>query len=285
MTHRVIDLKNAHGKKAAIRNGIQHAIYDWIITLDADVILGPFWLTSVSNAINSLECDMIILPLMIDEGKSAFEKMQCIEFMSLLGTTAAMAIAGRPILCNSANLAFRKSAWDNANQMRIDDNISSGDDMFLLHALKKTGKIKWLHSTDAIAYTSPVSTLSEFISQRVRWTSKSLHYRDMETSLTAILVVVINSVLVAFFVLGFENRAYMNLFLVTMLVKTSFDLLLIVRVARWTGKQGLLAYAIVVSILYPFYAMLIPLVGIFYRPKWKGRTISLRPSKKSVREE
>ncbi len=280
LSHKVISLEENSGKKAALSEGIHAAKHEWIITIDADVILGPKWLTAIRGAMETFDCDMIILPLFIDDGKTTFEKMQCIEFMSLLGTTAAMATAGMPILCNGANLAFKKSAWIEMSLKRDDDSISSGDDMFLMHALKKNGKIKWLHNIEAIAVTAASPNFSEFIAQRIRWTTKSLQYKDISTILTGTLVAVINIALLTILFLGIVDHKYLLLYGVSFLLKMLVDFTLIKQVAAWTDKKHLLICILPVSLIYPLYAVLIPVVGFFYHPKWKGRTISLRQQRK-----
>ena len=43
--------------------------------------------------------------------KSLLSRLQAMEFTSLAASTAAAIGIGHPILCNGANLAFRKSAF------------------------------------------------------------------------------------------------------------------------------------------------------------------------------
>jgi hypothetical protein len=69
-------------------------------------------------------------------------------------------------MCNGANLAFTREAYLN-NSDNLHDEITSGDDVFLLHSLKKNhSKILWLERSDAIVTTASSPTTSSFSTMR-----------------------------------------------------------------------------------------------------------------------
>lgn len=266
------------GKKQTLHAGIMQAKNDWIVTLDADVSVGVNWMKSIVNGIHALQGDMIILPMSIQEEPGIFNKIQCLEFISIIGITAGSAILKTPILCNGGNLAFRKTVYHEAYHSRKDMRISSGDDIFLMHTLKKNHRISWLHNRDAIALTAPCKTISEFFHQRIRWASKSNKYRDNATILFGALVYATNVGLLLYFILALLNYISFESFAVAFITKLVADFLLTIPICRWLGKVHLLLYFPLLSILYPVYLLLIGIGSIFFIPKWKGRRISLSHS-------
>ena len=76
-----------------------------------------------------------------------------LSILSLQGITAGTAMAGNGIMCNGANLAFTRNTYLN-HMENLQFGLPTGDDVFLLHSLKKEAdsKIMWLESSDAIVY-------------------------------------------------------------------------------------------------------------------------------------
>ena len=71
----------------------------------------------------------------IDE-KGIFNIIGKIEFASLQAVTAYIALLNNSIMCNGANLIIRRTTYLQYIN-NINTYIASGDDMFMLHALKK----------------------------------------------------------------------------------------------------------------------------------------------------
>jgi len=124
---------------------------------------------------------MLICPVMLESKPGFFNIFQELEFLGLQGITAGTAVAKRPVMCNGANLVFKKEAYL-VNVNNLHPEIPSGDDVFLLHSLKKNhNNIKWLESEDAVMITAPSATLKDYINQRNRWISKAGAYSDRDT--------------------------------------------------------------------------------------------------------
>ena len=81
---------------------------------------------------------MLLAPVVFSRTKSVFGQLQELEFMSLIAASAGAASVGLPIMCNGANLAYRKNAFEEINGYGADQKFASGDDMFLLMKIRKT---------------------------------------------------------------------------------------------------------------------------------------------------
>jgi biofilm PGA synthesis N-glycosyltransferase PgaC len=131
---RCIDLEAQTGtayKKAAVARGIAAAQGSIIVTTDADCHMGTGWLRAMVQQFDG-ETDLVSGPVAL-EGEGAFAQMQALEFMGLIAVGAAGIAAGSPNMCNGANLAYRKAAFEAVGGFAGIDHIASGDDELLMH--------------------------------------------------------------------------------------------------------------------------------------------------------
>jgi len=273
-----LSLSNTLGKKAALQFGVENSSGELIVTLDADVRVSPDWLQTILQFRQQTNASMIVMPVMFEHEKSLFHRMQTIEFASLMGTTAALVERAVPVMCNGANLAFTREAYERVKGQTGHENLSSGDDMFLLHKLKRENseQIKYLLNREVIGWTKPCETVSEFVSQRARWASKAPAYRDSDAIVVASLIWLTNASIVFSFIAALAGKVLPIQLAILVLVKMSVDYILIQSVMKWFGKKLSFVLFVITALIYPLYSTLIPILGFFYRPKWKGRKISIR---------
>lgn len=263
----ILQLDSCKGKKEAIRKGVSEAKGELIITTDADCTMNSEWLTTMVKSFETNGADLIVGPVLL-KGKNQIS-LQRTEFAALIALTSGAIGIKRPILCNGANLGFRKEVFKNLDPYRNNIKIPSGDDVFFLHELKrKRGikKINFVASESALVSTQGKTDGSAFIQQRVRWGKKSIHYTDRDTILIALLVCFANLSLVFLFIT--QNW---QLFAGMAFVKMGFDLFLLISARRWLGLKYIFANTILLSIVYPFYFLLFALLSLLYQPTWKGR--------------
>ncbi len=176
------------GKKRAIKTAIENTENELIISLDADCLPNENWLQTLVAFYEKEKSDLIVCPVMINERKSFLSKFQQLEFVSLVGSGAGAVGVGKPILCNGANLAFKRSEWlKSEKELHFEE--ASGDDIYLLQSIKKRGgKINFLKNKNTIVTTQPKETVKGFIRQHTRWASKSSALQDRDYFFTALIV-------------------------------------------------------------------------------------------------
>ncbi len=265
----IIDAEGS-GKKQAVRQAVGIAKGELIVTTDADCMPETTWIETIWQFQQKFPSDLIICPVKISADDTLFSKLQALEFATLVASGAGAAGAAMPILCNGANLAFTKKAWlENQDDLHVEE--ISGDDVFLLLAIKKRkGIIRFLKSANAFVSTPASPTIKSFVKQRKRWASKSTAYTDWQIILTACVVLSMSSLSVFLIVMSFFNWFFILGYIALFIFKYTLDTYFLYLVRRFFQLGNIWAYALVLSLIYPFYIVFIALSSFIYKPrKWK----------------
>ena len=271
-----IDLKifNAEkeGKKFAISQALHLAHNDLVIVTDADCVLKTTWIESIVNFYKEKKCKMILAPVLLSPAETFFEKIQVLEHLSLIGSTAGSANIGFPVMCNGANMAYEREAALEVEKFRKDFNIPSGDDMFLMEQFVKNyghQSVKFLLSKSAIVETKTCKTVSEFFRQRRRWVSKTKAYTNWKILATAFTVLFFNLSIVSLFVSAFFIPALWSLYFLITLLKFFIDFPLLKNITSFMNQSSLLKWTLPLEFIYPFYAVFTAISGMLINVKWK----------------
>lgn len=183
------DFVGSH-KKMALRQAIDRARGEIIVTTDGDCRVGPRWLSTVQLFFAQHRPTLVAGPVTFYREASLFEHLQTVEFASLVGTGAACLRAGRPNMANGANLAFLRSAFYEVDGYTGTLHIPSGDDEFLLQKMARRypGRLAFLKHTDAIVRTTAQKTVGQFYQQRKRWASKWKLHRNYYVAGLAVFI-------------------------------------------------------------------------------------------------
>src|SRR5438552_2515384 len=136
----------------------------------------------------------IAAPVILQNNSSVLQMFQALDFLVLQGITAASVYKQFHSMCNGANLAYEKKAFEEVKGFESIDHIASGDDMLLMHKIRKKfpGRLNYLKSKKVIVSTQPMKTWKEFLNQRTRWASKARFYDDKRIFFVLLLVYLFN---------------------------------------------------------------------------------------------
>lgn len=272
---RFILMKNENGKrsgkKAALDVGIKHSSGDIIVTTDSDCRVGPGWISSLTGQFQEEKINMVFGPVAYQTSKNISDKFQSLEFLGLVASGAGAAMAGHPFMCNGANLAYRKIAFQQVKGFEGNEKYLSGDDVFLLHKMKKEfGRkaVVFCKNENALVKTYPLPSLKRFISQRIRWASKSKGYKDHLSILTVIVVFSYSLTVLSSFIAGFFDPVFFLAFGGLLLIKMIADFPLILGITGFTGQRRLMRWYIPFQVVYPAYVVLAGMLSFVKRKKW-----------------
>ena len=258
------------GKKHALSKLIHAAQTEYVWLHDDDVV----WPEAAKNQSSLLSSplmggskgapDLIILPLRMEspslegrDGVGLLHSLQIAEYAAIQELTIRTAKAGRAVMCSGANLIVRREAWLECEE-ELHPEIPSGDDMFLLEAMKRRGmRIAVIDEPDYAAVVRPIPTWRAFFRQRMRWAGKAPHYTDRDILRCGALVVAANILQL--------------LFPPVILIKFPIEYSLVKKRLPSPppeGRPGGVLVVLLLEILYPFYLLLSLLGGLFRQQKW-----------------
>jgi len=260
-------------KKAAITQGVNIAKGEMILCTDGDTRVGPKWVKSMVSQLDVNKHTFVSGPVNLQPANSLITKIQQIEFLSLIGVGAASIYYKLPNMCNGANMAFSKSAFEKVGGYRGKEDIPSGDDEFLMHKIHKAfpRSIKFLKDDQAIVKTSPANSIHSFYSQRKRWAGKWKHYDIWQPKILAGFIFTIQlSLLLSLFAV-IVGLISVQIFISIIALKYLADYLYLNSINRFfKNKMNLLAFT-VLQMVYPLYVIIIGLTSTFGPYSWKGR--------------
>ncbi len=266
------------GKKAAIETGIHQIDCDLVMTTDADCVVSPRWLSLFAALYASKKAKFIAAPVEFFPANSLFVRFQSLDFLGMMGITAAGIKGNFLYMCNGANLAYPLHVFHEVEGFKDINHVASGDDMLLMHkiAQRYPRDIYFLKNVEASVFTYAKDTLDSFLGQRIRWASKSSSYTGYYTIIQLgisylFCVNIVHSLLLIPF-----GKIFLGLFCFQLLLKSIIDFLFLSTVTRFFQQGKLMQFATfwVSQIAHILYITFVGTASIF-QPKyvWKGRKV------------
>lgn len=267
-------LLRAH-KKAAVNLGIENARGEIIVTTDADCFSGRDWLGIMISTFD-INTAFVSGPVEFENNNSLFGKLQKLEFAGLILTGAGLIGSGSPVICNGANLAFRKKVFCEVGGYEDFMNLSSGEDELLMQKIsaKTNYNIKFCMNKKAVVKTEPKTSVKEFMNQRKRWASKGLFYKNKTLVLQLILILLFYISLIIQPLLGIlYNGIFIYSFLFSFLLKIISEFLVLKKGIKILFNKNILHVFLFAEILQVPYIIWSAISGIFGNYKWKDREL------------
>ncbi len=279
-----LERTRAH-KKRAIEKGIAHARGRLILTTDADCTAPTGWIRHMAAAFGDLDADpattsvtaFVSGPVLLRAGRSPFLQMQALEFLGLVSVGAGAIGAGRPTICNGANVAYRRDVFEALGGFHGIDHLTSGDDELLMQKIHDTTphRVRFCPDREAAVVTEPVPTLQAFFEQRRRWASKGAHYPNKRlVALFSAIYLFYLGLLVGLPAWPFVP-ALTPVLLPALALKLVPEAALLGRAAWHFGRARLFATYFLVSQLWQIpYIVVAATAGAWGNYEWKGRRVA-----------
>jgi cellulose synthase/poly-beta-1,6-N-acetylglucosamine synthase-like glycosyltransferase len=261
-------------KKKAIETAINFSSGELIICTDADCTMGADWIKTLVSVYEKENLQFIAAPVKIISNGSWLSVFQILDFISLQGITGASVYKNLYPMCNGANLAYTKKAYDLVGGFSDIDHIASGDDMLLMKKIQAgfPGKTGYIKDQRAIVSTGSAENIRAFFSQRIRWARKISHYKHGATFLTLALVFLVNTCLLLLFISCFFY-GHWRWFLILIAFKTISEYFFVSKVAHFFQQQSLMKYFSLCQPFHILYTVIAGSFGSFGKYEWKNRKV------------
>ncbi len=262
-------------KKKALAIGIKHSRGELIFTTDADCIIPPNHLHNLATAYSNDAPVFIAGPVSFTPSKGLLYVFQLLDFISMQGITVASLQLHLGNMCNGANLAFSKEAFNKVDGYNNTLHLASGDDYFLMWKMQQAfpKQIAFMLRPDAIVLTPAAPTFKAFLLQRIRWASKSAKYKDLPLNMVLILVYLFNVVLLALFIACLCGLAAWPLLALCLSLKIITELFFLYPVATFFKQSAPLLLFPLLQPLHIIYIVLTGFLGFIGSYSWKGRKL------------
>jgi cellulose synthase/poly-beta-1,6-N-acetylglucosamine synthase-like glycosyltransferase len=262
-------------KKKSIETGIASAQGQLIVTTDADCRFQPQWLSTIAGFYEARQAKFIAAPVAMKNTNSPLSIFQSLDFLTLQGITAASVYKRFHSMCNGANLAYEKAAFEAVNGFQHIDGLPTGDDMLLMHKIytRYPDKVFYLKSKPAMVVTEPMPTWKDFFHQRIRWASKADHYDDKRIFRVLLLVYLLNACFLVTAVASFWKNIWLFFLVLLLIAKILIEFPFVNTVAAFFGRQKLMKYFPFFEPLHILYTLIAGWLGKFGGYEWKGRRI------------
>ena len=260
-------------KKQALKFALQKVNSDVVMTIDADSVASTSW---IKKMVNQYDNDTGLVAGLVtfqpDQERGLFHKIQTLEFAGIVFCGVGAIGHDNPLICNGSNLSYRLQAFKDAGGYQGNEYLPSGDDDLLLQNFhnKTSWKIKYSLDPDTINYTIPVDSLSEFLNQRARWASKSLHYPKKWLFLVMFAIYVYYVFIIFFIPLVIMGLFPWQVYLIGLLLKMIPEALIISRGLKILGRRQLRRYFLFAQGFQIVYVLIVGFMGFFNRFSWKG---------------
>ena len=269
-----VDDPGQSGKKMTVTRAISRSTGDIILATDGDTWRSSGWVRSMTREFADQSVMMTLGPVTYPAGSSLLQEMQRYEFAGIMGSTAGAAAVGQPVMCNGANLAYRRTTFEAVGGFRDNLQFSSGDDQFLMDSVKRMygGKsIRFVFDREAMVKTDAEQTIPGFIHQRIRWMSKSRGYRDPIVIITGLATLLLVFLIFVGMTVGFFFPRIFGISCLMLLIKLMADLLMVKPVFDLSGSRINPVYYILAHIFQVLYVPVLSVAALFMPFRWKGR--------------
>lgn len=254
-------------KKYALTQGIAQTDGEIILSTDADCRIPQGW---VKSMVKSLEngVGISVGSSTIDIQKpSSFAHYQLVDFLALVTANAGAMGWGFCWTGSGQNLAYKRKLFDDIDGFNPVRERISGDDIYLVQSIGKHHGCIFNIDPNSFMKTKPLSSITEFLSQRIRWSSNSRLAAKIDLFFLFFLfnAFLLNSTLLV----GIFNPLSYSILPMVFGVKFVCDALVV-----YSGAAKLhLVFPSVIfifwTILQPLYIPFIGLAGLGNRFRWK----------------
>jgi len=256
------------GKANAIDCGIKESKGDIILATDADCSVPENWITEIVKYYQD-ETAMVCGYTRINHNNSFFNKLQSFDWLYLLSLAIYSSGYNMTMSCIGNNLSFRKSIYNNIGGYgNIEYSVT--EDLALMRRINKLRNVRVIYPPEYLSEvkTDACKNLHELYNQKKRWFRGGVGINTLGY-ITGLLMYSTNLImLTGLFFLP------LYLYLISIGVKFTSDLLILLPNYRRFKYSGIVQYFIPFQFYFMLYGLLLPFTFLTgYKVNWKNRKV------------
>ncbi len=257
------------GKTAALERGLAIARGSIIATTDADCLAPPAWLSTLAEYFTP-DVAFVAGPVLEATPKDLFARIEQLEFLGVITAGAGLIGSGRPVICNGANMAFRRTAFDVAGGYGPPESANDDEGLMNRIVLSEAGRVAFAVGAGALVQTSSNNSLWSFLLQRARWAGKRGRYQDRSILVMLFAVYCFFLALFTSFVASFWLPLMLLPVALVIAGKAVIEFMLLKVSSRMFGTTIMLPSFLIAELFHVPYIVFTAAVGQFVPSRWKG---------------
>jgi len=268
---RLGDETSLEGKPAAIATGVSASRGEIILCTDADCVVSPAWIRSMVDCFDP-NVVFVAGPVTEVTDGSLLSRLSSLEFLGLIATGAGLIGSGNPIICNGANVGYRKSAFQAVGG--FGSRATSCDDETLMHRMiyRKLGKVVFNLDVASVIETPAPASFRQFWTQRTRWAAKGGHYESPAILLCLICLYMFFVMTLVSLVGAFVYPEVLFPVLLLLVVKAGAEYAILKSGTRLFGGSFSWRDFVIAELFHVPYIVFAALIGQHRSVRWKNRT-------------
>ncbi|MBB6611981.1 glycosyltransferase [Pontibacter sp. Tf4] len=164
---------NTRGKANVLAQLAHHATTDYFFYTDADIAVPKNWVQTMLSALD--EKVGVVTGITTITGKHFFHKMQALDWLYALGLIQVVADVKLPVTTMGNNMLLRRQAYESVGGFEGIKFSITEDIAIFNEILSKGWEFRNIYNRDTLALSLPAGTFWQYMYQRKRWMSGSMH--------------------------------------------------------------------------------------------------------------
>lgn len=260
-------------KMHALAQGIAMARGELLLLTDADCSVPPTWAAATAATFTPDVGAVIGYVDLYAAGGTLMEQLQAFDYMTMMAMTAGATRLGHPLGGGGANLAYRRTAYDQVGGFTAMPSGAVADDMLLIQRVLSNTEWQVAFCDDERAFirTTAEPVLTDLLDQRTRWMAggQEVLRDNLPLLVSSSLIGTLNGMLLGF-PLWLTRHSLRRVLLLSVIMRVLADLLHFGVAAVRFRRVGLLRYLPLWILVQPPYTVGLPLYSLLRGWSWKG---------------
>ena len=260
-------------KKWALNQLINLSSSDIILQIDADCMPKKNWIKSIVGHFLDDRVGFVCGCSPLIHKDNLLNNLFQMESLIQEAVNAGAILNNMTVSCTGRNIAFRKKYFESIEGYYGNESIPSGDDDLLLQkmALQTNCIIKYSINKESLVDSWAPPKFSDFITQRLRFSSKAFLYYKLETTFElkaiSILIYLTNIIFLSSILIMITFNAYF--FIIPIILKMIPDFFLSIIFMFKLKRNWSFKGFFMLTIIHPIYVVLFGILGPLIKVDWK----------------
>lgn len=260
-----------NAKKYALKMGVTHATYDYILVTDADCLpSSDQWISSMAAHLSAKKVIVLGLSPYFSSVKNWWLN-QVIQYETTFTALqmSSLTLAGFPYMGLGRNMLYHKNTFTESSIITKNKHITGGDDDLFVNEMGNKSNTAINLSAESFVFSYPKTSFKSWVTQKRRHLSVSSNYSFNSTLLLAIINLS-QGVFIFSLIISQHMSLSTQFIIVAYVLRTSLLFVIFGRVCKDFKGEIKPLTILIGDLLYPLYLFTLGILSIVFKTNtWK----------------